>query len=52
MWIFIEDASSHISCYGETAIQTPTIDKLAVEGIKFENAFVTVWIPKHEMKTQ
>lgn len=41
MWIFIEDASSHISCYGETAIQTPTIDKLATEGIRFENAFVT-----------
>ena len=41
MWIFIEDASCHISCYGETAIQTPTIDKLASEGIRFENAFVT-----------
>jgi len=41
MWIFIEDASSHISCFGETAIQTPAIDKLADEGIKFENAFVT-----------
>lgn len=41
MWIFIEDASCHISCYGETAIQTPTIDKLATEGVRFENAFVT-----------
>jgi arylsulfatase A-like enzyme len=41
MWIFIEDASSHISCYGETAIQTPTIDKLATEGVRFENAVVT-----------
>lgn len=41
MWIFIEDASSHISCYGETAINTPNIDKLAEEGIRFENAFVT-----------
>ncbi|MDX1285268.1 MAG: sulfatase, partial [Draconibacterium sp.] len=41
LWIFIEDASSHISCFGETAIQTPTIDKLASEGIRFENAFVT-----------
>lgn len=41
LWIFIEDASPHISCYGETAIQTPAIDKLAQEGIRFENAFVT-----------
>ncbi|TKG93927.1 sulfatase [Puteibacter caeruleilacunae] len=41
LWIFIEDASCHISCYGETAIQTPNIDQLASEGVKFENAFVT-----------
>ncbi|MEN8118289.1 MAG: sulfatase-like hydrolase/transferase [Bacteroidota bacterium] len=41
LWIFIEDASPHISCYGETAIQTPNIDKLATEGVRFENAFVT-----------
>ena len=41
MWIFIEDASCHLSCYGETAIQTPAIDQLASDGILFENAFVT-----------
>lgn len=41
LWIFIEDASCHISCYGETAIQTINIDKLAGDGIRFENAFVT-----------
>lgn len=41
LWIFIEDASCHISCYGETAIQTPNIDQLAAEGVLFENAFVT-----------
>lgn len=41
LWIFIEDASCHISCYGETAIQTPNIDALAIEGIRFENAFVS-----------
>ena len=41
LWIFIEDASPHIGCYGETAIQTPNIDALAVEGVRFENAFVT-----------
>lgn len=41
LWIFIEDASCHISCYGETAIQTPNIDALAAEGVRFDNAFVT-----------
>jgi len=41
LWILIEDASCHISCYGEKAIQTPNIDALANEGIRFENAFVT-----------
>jgi arylsulfatase A-like enzyme len=41
MWIIIEDASCHISCYGETAIQTTNIDKLAKDGVRFENAFVT-----------
>ena len=41
LWIFIEDASCHISCYGESAIQTPTIDALAKEGVRFTNAFVT-----------
>ncbi len=41
LWILIEDASCHISCYGETAIQTPNIDALAGEGVRFENAFTT-----------
>jgi len=41
LWIFIEDASPHISCYGENAIKTPTIDALAESGILFENAYVT-----------
>ena len=41
LWIFIEDASPHISCYGEEAIKTPTIDALAESGILFENAYVT-----------
>ncbi len=41
LWIIAEDASPHIGCYGETAIQTPHIDALAAEGVRFENAFVT-----------
>ncbi|MEE9460902.1 MAG: sulfatase-like hydrolase/transferase [Bacteroidales bacterium] len=41
LWIVIEDASCHISCYGETAIETPHIDALAGDGVRFEKAFTT-----------
>jgi len=41
LWIFAEDASAHIGCYGENAIKTPNLDALAEQGIRFENAFVT-----------
>ena len=41
VWIVIEDASPHIGCYGETVIKTPNIDKMAREGIRCSNAFVT-----------
>jgi len=41
LWICIEDASAHIGCYGETAIQTPNLDKMALEGVLFTKAFVT-----------
>jgi len=41
LWIFAEDASAHIGCYGETAIKTPNLDQLAEQGVRFENAFVT-----------
>ncbi len=41
MWIVVEDASPHIGCYGETLIKTPHIDRLATDGVLFENAYVT-----------
>ena len=41
VWIVIEDASPHIGCYGETLIKTPNIDRMAREGIRCQNAFVT-----------
>ncbi len=41
VWICVEDMSAHMSCYGETTIQTPNIDRLAKEGAKFTQAIVT-----------
>ena len=41
VWILVDDMSPHFSCYGETAIRTPNVDALAVEGTRFSRAFVT-----------
>ncbi|MDG2390640.1 MAG: sulfatase [Planctomycetaceae bacterium] len=41
IWVVIEDMSAHFSSYGETTIQTPHIDRLAANGVKFTNAYVT-----------
>jgi len=41
LWIVVEDMSLDFSCYGQTIISTPNIDRLAGEGAKFTNAFVT-----------
>ena len=35
-WIFLEDTSPLLSCYGEPIISTPNIDKLAENGILFK----------------
>jgi arylsulfatase A-like enzyme len=40
--IVTDDHSKNaVSCYGSKLIKTPHIDRLAAEGVKFENAFVT-----------
>jgi arylsulfatase A-like enzyme len=40
--IIADDVSTRdIGCYGNTAIQTPNLDKLANNGVKFTNAFLT-----------
>lgn len=41
VWIIVDDMSPHFSCYGETQITTPHVDRLAREGILFRRAFVT-----------
>lgn len=41
LWICAEDMSANMSCYGETTIRTPNIDRMAAEGTLFKQAFVT-----------
>ena len=41
LWFVVDDMSANFSCYGEQTIQTPHVDRLAREGTRFENAFVT-----------
>jgi arylsulfatase A-like enzyme len=41
LWIIAEDFSPDLSCYGNTYVHTPRIDKLAAEGVRFTNAFTT-----------
>ncbi len=41
LWIIAEDFSPDLGCYGNGDLQTPRIDRLASEGMRFTNAFAT-----------
>ena len=41
LWIYGEDLSPDLGCYGTPAVATPNIDRLASEGTRFANAYVT-----------
>lgn len=41
LWFVVDDMSANFSCYGEKRIQTPHVDRLAAQGVRFANAFVT-----------
>jgi arylsulfatase A-like enzyme len=41
LWFVVDDMSANFSSYGETAIQTPNVDKLAAEGLRFTRAYAT-----------
>lgn len=41
LWFVVDDMSANFSCYGETSILTPHVDKIASGGVKFTRAFVT-----------
>lgn len=41
LWITIEDWGPQLSCYGTSGISTPFVDKLASQGVRYNNAFTT-----------
>lgn len=44
LWLSCEDINPILACYGAEGIQTPNIDRLAKEGILFENAYSAVGV--------
>ncbi len=41
LWIIADDLSPDLSCYGEKAVSTPNLDRLAKEGVMYTRAFST-----------
>ena len=41
IWLMAEDMSTDLACYGLPNVKTPYLDKMAKEGVRFDNAFVT-----------
>ena len=41
LWLMAEDIGPELSCYGTELVQTPNLDKLAGQGIRYTSAFVT-----------
>lgn len=41
LWIYGEDMSPDLGCYGVRGVATPNIDRLAAEGRRYTRAFVT-----------
>ncbi|NLF72940.1 MAG: sulfatase [Candidatus Anammoximicrobium sp.] len=39
LWITSEDNSPYLGCYGDPLAQTPNLDRLAAEGVRYRNAF-------------
>ncbi|MEO9892710.1 sulfatase [Aurantibacter sp.] len=41
IWLMAEDISLDLACYGMKAVKTPNLDQMAMDGIKYNNAYVT-----------
>jgi len=40
LWIYVDDMSGWMGCYGDNTVATPNIDSLAKEGVKFNRAYM------------
>lgn len=41
LWFVVDDMSANFSCYGEKQIETPHVDALAAQGLRFTRAYAT-----------
>ena len=41
IWLMAEDMSLDLACYGMPAVKTPNLDKMAKQGVMFNDCFVT-----------
>ena len=41
LWIFAEDFSPDLGCYGNDLVQTPNLDRLAAEGVRYTQCVCT-----------
>ncbi len=41
LWIFAEDFSPDLGCYGNRLVKTPNLDRLAQEGVRYTNCICT-----------
>lgn len=41
LWVYIEDTNAWMSCYGDEVVETPNIDQLAAQGVRFDRAYMT-----------
>lgn len=41
LWLIGEDFSQQLGCYGEKLVQSPNLDKLAAEGVRYTRMFTT-----------
>ena len=41
LFVIVHDLGTRLGCYGEPSVQTPAVDVLAAEGVRFVNHFCT-----------
>jgi len=44
LWITCEDISPNLGCYGDSTATTPNLDQLAVQGVRYTNAFAPIGV--------